>query len=377
MRLLRAIHSVNPHGGGPIQAVMQSSQALQELGHSVEIASLDTPSETVDSLGLPCHTFGPTYLGNYAYSPRLIPWLKKNSQYYDAIIVEGLWQFHGFAVWNSLRSTKIPYFVFPHGMLDPWFKKTYPLKHLKKWLYWPLIEYRILRDARKVCFTTQNEASLAKQSFWLYKAQEVITPLGIKAPQGDPALQKALFFEKFPHLKNKRFILYLGRITPKKGLDLLIRSWKSLNNKALYLFIAGPAQTHTYRKSLQKEAQACNNISFGGMLSGELKWGAFHAAEAFILPSHQENFAMVVAEALATQTPVLTTTKVNTASILETYGCGIVDLDTKKGVQNLLQKWSRMDQKARYIMGKQCLLCFQKHFEINQASCTLIKTLSA
>src|SRR5690606_30540267 len=117
------------------------------------------------------------------------------------------------------------------------------------------------------------------------------------------------FFEKFPHLKNKRFILYLGRIAPKKGVDLLIKSWKALNTKGLYLFIAGPAQTLAYRKSLQKEAQACNNISFGEMLSGDLKWGAFHAAKAFILPSHQENFAMVVAEALATQTPVLTTTK--------------------------------------------------------------------
>ena len=63
------------------------------------------------------------------------------------------------------------YFVFTHGMLDPWFKRTYPLKHLKKWLYWPWAEYRVLRDAQAVLFTCEEERILARQSFWLYKCK--------------------------------------------------------------------------------------------------------------------------------------------------------------------------------------------------------------
>ena len=378
MRLLRAIHSVNPRGGGPIEAVLQSSRTLQKLGHEVEILSLDAPtSPDLTSLEFPCHAFGPTQLGNYGYSPTLIPWLKANAASYDAVIVEGLWQFHGLAVWKALHNTNTPYFVFPHGMLDPWFKKAYPLKHLKKWLYWPWAEYQVLRDAKKTCFTTQAEADLARQSFWLYKVNEAVAPLGIESAPGDPEQQKALFFEKLPQLRHKRFILYLGRITPKKGPDLLIKAWKRLNPEQVELLIAGPPQDTEYLKQLQNEAQSCSTIHFSGMLTGDLKWGAFQAAEAFILPSHQENFGMVVAEALSTQTPVLTTTKVNTASLLEANNCAIVKEDTLEGVKELLQTWLRMSDKDRYTMLEQCIPCFQEHFEIQQASHTLVTLLSA
>ncbi|MEB0151131.1 glycosyltransferase, partial [Pseudomonas sp. CCC2.2] len=80
--------------------------------------------------------------------------------------------------WRALAKKKIPYFIFTHGMLDPWFKKNYPLKHLKKWLYWTWGEYRVLRDAKAVLFTCEEEKILARQSFWLYKANEVVTAFG-------------------------------------------------------------------------------------------------------------------------------------------------------------------------------------------------------
>ena len=78
---------------------------------------------------------------------------------FDAVIINGLWQYHSFGAWRALRGTATPYYVFPHGMLDPWFKRSFPLKHLKKWLYWPWAEYRVLRDARAVIFTCEAESS--------------------------------------------------------------------------------------------------------------------------------------------------------------------------------------------------------------------------
>ncbi|MFX5522157.1 hypothetical protein ABTD78_23080, partial [Acinetobacter baumannii] len=73
--------------------------------------------------------------GIYTYNPRLLPWLREHGARYDAVIIEGLWQFHSLAALLVLRG-KVPYYVFTHGMLDPWFKTRYPLKHLKKLVYW-------------------------------------------------------------------------------------------------------------------------------------------------------------------------------------------------------------------------------------------------
>src|SRR5262249_24621381 len=82
---------------------------------------------------------------------------------------------------------------FTHGMLDPWFKRRYPLKHLKKWLYWPWAEYRVLRDARAVLFTCEDERRLASRSFWLYRAHERVVGYGIAPPGGGPEAERQGF----------------------------------------------------------------------------------------------------------------------------------------------------------------------------------------
>ena len=102
---------------------------------------------------------------------------------FDAVIVHGLWQYSSFGVWRALAGTDTPYFVFPHGMLDPWFKRTYPAKHFKKLLYWPWAEYRVLRDAAAVLFTSEEERRLARESFALYRAREVVVNYGTAAPR--------------------------------------------------------------------------------------------------------------------------------------------------------------------------------------------------
>jgi hypothetical protein len=128
---------------------------------------LDVPSDPwVQASKFKVHALGPAVLG-YGFSSRLVPWLRAHAHEYDAVIVNGLWEYIGFATWRALAGGSTPYFVFTHGMLDPWFKHTYPLKHLKKWLYWPWGEYRVLRDACRVIFTCEDERLLARESFWL------------------------------------------------------------------------------------------------------------------------------------------------------------------------------------------------------------------
>jgi glycosyltransferase involved in cell wall biosynthesis len=188
-------------------------------------------------------------------------------------------------------------------MLDPWFKNEYPLKHAKKWLYWAWAEYRVLRDAKAVIFTTEEERVLARTSFWLYNVKEAVVNYGTADPGPVTDSAKAAFSTKFPQLNGKRLLLYLGRIHRKKGCDLLIRAFADIirsDDDSFRLVMAGPDATNWRPElvALSKKLGIADRISWPGPLEGELKWGAFGAAEAFVLCSHQENFGIAVAEAL-------------------------------------------------------------------------------
>lgn len=223
MNLLRIIPSIDPRGGGPMEVARRTDCALAALGVHVEVVCLDSPNEGdfLRDYPVPVHALGPSS-GGYRYQSRLLPWLKANRRRFDAVIVDGLWQYHGLAAWRALAGTETPYFVFTHGMLDPWFKRTYPLKHLKKWLYWPWAEYRVLRDARAVLFTCEEEKILARESFWLYRANEEVASLGTVSPPADAeSMLAARFLARHPELRGERILLFLSRIHEKKGCDLL------------------------------------------------------------------------------------------------------------------------------------------------------------
>ena len=183
MKLLHVIHSINPAGGGPIEGLRQLATTMGEMGHTTEVLTLDTPtSPWLTKLDLSIYPLGSK--NAYGYTPRLVPWLRENACKYDAVVVRGIWQYHSLGCWRALRRSSTPYVVFTHGMLDPWFKRTYPLKHFKKWMYWPWAEYRVLRDAAAVLFTSEEERWLARQSFWLYRSKERVVPVLVQAGGG-------------------------------------------------------------------------------------------------------------------------------------------------------------------------------------------------
>lgn len=379
MKLLRVIASMNPTGGGPTEGVRQIDRILHSMGHEVDVLSLDATD----------HEFGSNYEGtifglgppttSYGYTERLVPWLQENSKYYDAVIVNGIWQYTSFAVWRALSRTQKPYFVFTHGMLDPWFKHTYPLKHLKKWLYWPWAEYRVLRDARRVIFTCEDERLLARESFWLYKANEAVTSYGVSNPPANGVELAGKFLANYPQLQGKRIALYLSRIHVKKGCDLLIEAFAKVANQddSLQLVIAGPDQTGWMPK-LQALAQTlgvANRITWPGMLQGDMKWGAFYAAEVFMLPSHQENFGIVVAEALACGKPVLISNKVNIWREIEVDGAGLVADDTLAGTHALFSRWLAMTAAEFASLQSKAVPCFQTRFHVKRAAARLLQII--
>lgn len=385
LKILHVIRSVNPAGGGPIEGLKQLAQQNIANGHAIEVATLDAPdSAWLASCPLKTHAIGPGR-GGYGYSEGLVPWLRVHQRNYDAIIVDGIWQYHAFAVWRAARNSGIPYFVFTHGMLDPWFKRTYPLKHLKKWLYWPWADYRVLRDAASVLFTCEEERLLARESFWLYRCRERVVNFGTAGPPaGDTEGRRRLFTERWPETAGKRCILHLGRMHVKKAPDLVLKAFAQElalvppnEAAALHLIMAGPADSD-YGADMQKLATTLGvgaKVTWTGMITGDLKWGAYYQSEAFLLPSHQENFGIVVAEALACERPVLISNKINIWREIESDRAGLIEADDLPGTLRLLQRWREMTPAARAEMGRQAGLCFRTRFHIDRSAQSLIAAL--
>lgn len=381
MKILHVIASANPAGGGPIEGIRQIGAALKAIGHEIEVVCCDDPKQPwIENPHFKIHGLGPS-IGGYQYNSRLIPWLLSNAPKYDAVIANGIWQFSSFATRKAMRKLGRPYAVFTHGMMDPWFKREYPLKHIKKSLYWPWGEYLVLRDAGTVLFTCEEERILARRSFSKYRANERVVSYGTAGPVGDAPLQADLFLNQFPLLRGKRFALYLSRIHPKKGCDMLIRAFASIckEDPTLALVIAGPDQVGWQSKLIDLACSLgiSDRITWTGMIQGDLKWGAYHASDAFILPSHQENFGIVVAEALACQKPVLISNRVNIWREIESDGAGLVEDDTEEGTVKLLNRWLALDKEQSAGLGQRARTCFQNRFEIQIAAQSLLDELQA
>jgi glycosyltransferase involved in cell wall biosynthesis len=380
MKVLHVIHSVNPAGGGPMEGLRQLARIYGARNIEAHVVTLDSAGAPgAPDFPLKVHALGPASLGSYSYSPLLLSWLRQNHQNYDCVIVNGIWQFHSYAAWLALHKTATPYVVFTHGMLDPWFKRHYPLKHLKKWLYWPWGEYRVLRDAKAVLFTSEEERILAAKSFWLYKVNPVVVGYGTRAPDCDFVAVRQKFLAEHPDLRGKRLAIFIGRIHPKKGCDMLIEAFQKTlaRDPDWHLLIVGPDQVG-WAADLQQMSDrlgVSNRITWTGMLKGERKWGALAASEIFVLPSHQENFGIVVAEALACSVPVLISNPVNIWREIQNESAGFVGPDSLDGTVRLFEAWGRLDYSERAVMRTNSRLCFEKHFDLDNSSARFVQLI--
>jgi len=378
LKILQLVHTLDPSVGGVAAAVLALSRGLARRGHKLDIVVLDdSASPWLVDIALPIHALG-AGLTSYRYSSKLLPWLKKQGRDYDRVIVNGIWQYLSFAAWRRYAGSSIPYYVFPHGMLDPWFKETFPLKHLKKWLYWPWAEYRVLRDAAAVIFTSEEERSQARKSFWLYRCREKVSPLGVEAPPIS-SNAKLEFLSRYPQLQNARIFLFLGRLHPKKGCDMLLEAFAQMrSNDSISLILAGPDQVG-WESDLRRQVtrlNLTNRVVFTGMLEGSMKQGAFANAEAFVLPSHQENFGISVVEALAASVPVLISNRVNIWREIEADRAGYVESDDLAGTTRLLQNWIGTAPAEREMVRQNARRCFEQRFEVDRAVDSLLQILN-
>ncbi len=375
MRLLHIIGTMSPEAGGPTESV-RSLVMYGPLDYDGEVVTLDDPAAPfLRNYSFPVHALGPIH-SVYGYSAKLVPWLRANEHRFDGVIVNGLWQYCGHAV-RRVFGGKKPYVVFTHGMLDPYFKREFPLKHLKKWVYWLGSEYWTMRGAHRVLFTTEAEQRLAKQSFWLHRWRGFVVPYGAPMTDDDPAMLREAFFERCPALRGRRFLVFLGRIHRKKGCDLLLQAFAEMAtaDPALHLAMAGPDPQNwsAELRAIAEQAGIADRVHWPGMLRGDSKWGAFYASEAFILPSHQENFGIAVAEALSCGRPVLLADKVNIAEEIAGDGAGLMEADTLDGTLRLLERWSAMSPAERVAMGQRARECFDKRYNMRRNAANIVR----
>ena len=384
MQVLHVIDTLSPAAGGPPQAVRQLVKASCAAGTQVEVVSLDHPrSDFLAGLACPVHPLDESLLGRYAFSPRLWRWLRCHAARFDGMVMHGVWTFPGSALRSAARRAGRPYGVFVHGALDPWFQRQYPLKHVKKLLYWPL-QYAVLRDAAAVFFTTATERDLALAGFRPGRWTSVVAPLGLMEEEyagRDSAAQIEAFYRALPAVRGRSFLLFLGRIHIKKGCSLLIEAFARLAATVprVDLVIAGPDQAGL-QPALQAQAAALGvaaRVHWPGILGGDSKWGALRACDALVLPSHQENFGLAVVEALAAGRPVLLSDQVNIWPDIVADGAGLAAPDTLDGTLRLLDQWFRLSPAARDAMAARAPACFAARFSLARSVAAINRAFAA
>ena len=196
---------------------------------------------------------------------------------------------------------------------------------------------------------------------------------------GDPATQIAAFAKAVPQVGGRPFLLFISRIHVKKGIDLLVEAFAGVAARTpdWQLVIAGPDQSDLVP---ELKAQAARlgigeRVHFPGMISGDAKWGAFRSCEAMALTSHQENFGVVVAEAMACARPVLISDKVNIWHEVAADAAGLVEPDTSEGSRRLLERFVAMTPEARAQMGAQARASYTKRFTAQAAADALMAVI--
>jgi glycosyltransferase involved in cell wall biosynthesis len=391
VKILHVIGSVDPKLGGTTDHVFSTSRLWCQHGHECHVLCLDSPNAPCVEQS-PLVTFALGSQGRwsvfmrkvipwlrYGYTDNLAGWLREHARDYDAIILNGLWNYTSFGSWLALRDLDVPYFVCPHGMLDPWLRKADPTKHVLRMTFWYLVEWRVIRDARAILFACEEEMKLGNRFFLGHGCPGYVVGYGAQDVVGDPNEQRAAFLARYPEVRGRKVILFLSRIHPKKGLDLLIQAFarQAGNFSDFDLLIAGPDQVGLKPRLMKMAADLgiSNRIHWADMLTGDEKWGAFRSAQFLILPSHQENFGIVVVEAMALSVPVLITRKVNIWREVQSSGAGYVVADDVEGIAEGLRYMCQHSPAKLEVMGEKARHCFIDRFNLENNSVELLNLI--
>ncbi len=309
---IRAIHivpAISEEASGPSYSVVRLCESLIEQGQEVTLAVLDwadlplpPPFLKIFPLG-----WGPRRLGR---SPAMMQWLSETSRLglVDLLHNHSLWMMPNAYPGLVAGRQGLPLVVSPRGTLSEW--SMHSGSTLKR-IFWPLVQKPTL--AATSCFHATAESEYADIRRMGFRQPVAIIPNGIDIPNLPPKVSG-----------ESRILLFLGRVHPIKGLDMLLPAWQAVQARfpEWRLRIVGP-DNGGYLAKMQRLAKKLllERIEFSGALRGEQKWQAYQQADLFVLPTYSENFGISVAEALAAGTPAIVTKGAPWAG-LEARGAG-------------------------------------------------------
>ncbi len=334
MKILHIIPSVSLVYGGPSQMVVGLAKAQAALGHQVTILTTDSNGDrgqapldvllgvAVQQDGYEIVYFRCTPFKRYKFSVGLFGWLWANAKTYDIVHIHALFSPVSSISATIARLQKLPYVLRPLGTLDP---ADLAKKRLIKTLYATVLEKPNLIGAAAVHFTSDQEAKVSER-FGVVTNDWVI-PLGVMLPEGSQTREEVRSRYHIP--AGKPVVLFMSRLEPKKGLDLLIPALERLARGVdFHVVIAGAnPQDPEYAMKIERRIQRsvlddCCTIT--GFVTGALKTDLLRCADLFVLPSYYENFGIAVAEAMAVGVPVIISDQVHIHSDITNSNSGWV-----------------------------------------------------
>ena len=322
MRVLQIVPSISLVYGGPSQMVLGLSAALASQGIDVTLLTtdsngdagqppLDVPLEQpVERDGYQILYFRCSPFRRYKFSLGLLRWLNARASNYDIAHIHALFSPVSSAAATIARYQNLPYILRPLGTLDP---ADLQKKRQLKRIYGLLWERPNLAGAAAVHFTSSIERDISER--FGAKTNDLVIPLGVQFDSCLP--EPGQTRDRLGIAPDRPLILFMSRIDPKKGLDLLIPALERLLEEGIdfHFVLAGAnPQDPNYENQIQQQVEKSklgDRTAITGFVEGDLKLGLLQDADLFVLPSYYENFGIAVAEAMFAGTPVVISDRVH------------------------------------------------------------------
>jgi glycosyltransferase involved in cell wall biosynthesis len=340
MKVLHIIASIDESAGGPSRSVPKTCIELAKMGVDIEIITQPSPNP----VKIPKNENLKLVYKSIKALNTLGSNLKKVDV--DLIHIQHIWNPYVNVMAYWARKKNIPYIITPRGMLEPWILACNPWKKkLGMWLY----QNTAIRKANHLHATAQMEA-------------DNIRKLGYKTPITN--IPNGIDLSEIKTVKTNygtKKMVFLSRIHPKKGIELLLEAWRTMDSKEWTLEIAGDGDP-SYVETLKKSASDLKEVRFIGPQYGEAKWDCIRSADVMVLPTFSENFGIVVAEALAVGVPVLTTMGTPWED-LETHRCGWWIELSVANLKNTLEKVVKSPLEEFEAMGKRGTVLVKEKYD--------------
>jgi glycosyltransferase involved in cell wall biosynthesis len=331
--------------GGMTTSLPPFCHALESTGrYRSELAAFCSPDE-VQSGSQSTHIFPlgrVRWMLDAALRNRLAGLIRQAA----AVHIHGIWQEHIFMASSLASANRKPYLVSAHGMLEPW---AFRSKGWKKRLYWEIVEKQHFRSAH--CLRALTFAEREQYRELGLRAPVAVIPNGVTVPA---SISAEPFWQLYPGLREKKILLFLGRLHPKKGVHLLCDTWTRLRRDFpdAHLVLAGPDSEGLAAALSEKlnQSGAGSQVTFTGMLRGDQKWAALAAASVFLLPSYSEGFSVAALEAMGAGAPVILSAQCYFPEVLE-YGCGWVIEPEPASLENALRECLELPAERLHHMG--------------------------